>query len=68
MLTTSVDEHTLPALEKTYEFAKATGVHAWGIGRPMAAGCAQSMGRVADEEFAAACHALKALWLSLIHI
>ena len=62
VLTTSVDEHTLPALEKTYEFAKATGVHAWGIGRPMAAGCAKSMGRVADEEFAAACHALKALW------
>lgn len=62
ILTTSVDENTLPALEKTYAFAKAAGVHAWGIGRPVAAGCARSMGRVADGDFACACHALKALW------
>ena len=62
ILTTSVDRDTLPALEKTYEFAKALGVHAWGIGRPLAAGCARSMGRVEDEDFASACHALKARW------
>ena len=31
VLTTSVDENTLPALEKTYAFAKETGVHAWGV-------------------------------------
>lgn len=62
ILTTSVDQHTLPSLEKTYEFAKEVGAHAWGIGRPMAAGCAKSMERLADEEFAAACHALKTMW------
>ncbi len=62
ILTTSVDGDTLPALERTYEFARAAGVHAWGIGRPVAAGCARSMGRVADEDFASACRALKALW------
>lgn len=62
ILTTSVDENTLPALEKTYAFARETGVHAWGIGRPIAAGCAKSMGRVADEDFAASCRALKERW------
>lgn len=62
ILTTSVDKNTLPSLEKTYEFAKETGVHAWGIGRPVAAGCAKSMERVADEDFASACQGLKALW------
>lgn len=62
VLTTSVDENTLPALEKTYAFAKETGVHAWGVGRPMAAGCAKTMGRVADEDFASSCRALKERW------
>lgn len=62
ILTTSVDENTLPVLEKTYAFARETGVHAWGVGRPVAAGCAKAMGRVADEDFASACHALKERW------
>jgi radical SAM protein with 4Fe4S-binding SPASM domain len=60
--TTSVDENALPALPATYDALRALGVHAWGLGRPMAAGCAKNMTRLDDARFAQACEEILARW------
>lgn len=62
IVTTSVDMNTLPALPATYDCLRALGVHAWGLGRPMAAGCAKHMIRLDDERFARACEDILVRW------
>ncbi len=62
IVTTSVDQSTLPALDATYDAMRALGVYAWGIGRPVAAGCAKNMIRVEDAAFALACENLLQRW------
>ena len=59
---TSVDENVLPTLEKTYELMREMGVHAWGMARPMAAGCGKKLDRIGDERFAQACEAVLLRW------
>ena len=61
---TSVDENTLPELMNTYETMCMLGVSAWGVGRPVAAGCARSMERLPNAPFAIACEDLLSRWQS----
>lgn len=60
--TTSVDQSVLPTLPATYDAMRALGVHAWGVGRPIPAGCAKNMTRLADEHFARACEEMLVRW------
>lgn len=62
IVTTSVDLNALPVLPATYDAMRALGVHAWGLGRPMAAGCAKHMIRLDDERFARACEDILVRW------
>ena len=62
IVTTSVDEGVLPSLPATYGAMRALGIHAWGLGRPQAAGCAKHMARLDDARFAAACEEILVRW------
>ncbi len=61
-VTTTVDEGTLPSLAATYDVMRALGVDAWGMARPLAAGCGKSLSRVSDQRIADACEEILGKW------
>ena len=61
-VTTTVDEGTLPSLAATYDVMRSLGVDAWGMARPLAAGCAKGLSRVGDQRLADECENILAMW------
>lgn len=61
-VTTTVDEGTLPSLAATYDVMRSLGVDAWGMARPLAAGCGKSLSRVSDQRIADACEEILYQW------
>jgi Fe-coproporphyrin III synthase len=61
-VTTTVDEVTLQSLDATYEVMHSLGVDAWGMARPLAAGCGKSLSRVDDQRLADECEKILAKW------
>ena len=61
-VTTTVDEGTLPSLAATYGTMRSLGVDAWGMARPLAAGCGRNLSRVSDQRIADACEQVLTMW------
>ena len=61
-VTTTIDEGTLPSLVATYDVMHALHVDAWGMARPLMAGCGKNLARVDDRRVADACGKILAMW------
>lgn len=61
-VTTTIDEGTLPSLAATYDAMHSLHVDAWGMARPLMAGCGKSLLRVDDRSVADACEQILAMW------
>ncbi len=61
-VSTSVDSRTICSLSATYELLCSLPIRAWGIGRPLPAGCGKDMNRVSNQEFADVCKEVKRRW------